>query len=572
MIVSPRARAVLSTLVLALAAAGCATAPHESITQDAITLNLVAINDFHGNLEPSKYTYTSAATGKTDTLRAGGIDTLSGALAAWRKEDKDLLFIGAGDLIGASPALSSMWADEPSIEAMNLMGLRVSSVGNHEFDQGRKELLRQQHGGCDSPRPNKACKLAPDFKGARFAYLAANVLDKATGKPFMPAYRIETVKGMKVGIVGVVLQDTASVAVGSAIAGLDFIGEAEAINRTLPQMRAEGAQVILALVHEGGRTDEAPDQPACKGLTGGVVDIVKQLDPSIRLVITGHSHQGYLCQVDGRVVTQADAAGHLLSRIALKVDPRSGAVRDIDVRNVVMDPSKFTADPQVAAYLARVKERSRAALARPLGKLGTPLVARKGNAAGESPLGNLVADAILAATRAQGVQIGFMNTGGIRKDLETAEGQVATFGNAQAVLPFGNTLVAMDLTGAQLRRLLEQQWDRPSASGSTILQVSQGFSYTWDEARPVGSRVVPGSLKLNGAPVEDGKTYRVVANNFLAEGGDNIPEFAKGTNRLDTQLVDLDALSGFIANNPGVGAPAAGMAPAVRINKAGSVN
>lgn len=571
MIASPRARAVLSTLVLALAAAGCATPGPAPSVRAPITLNLVAINDFHGNLEPSKYTFTNAA-GKSETLRAGGIEALSGALAAWRQEDKDLLFIGAGDLIGASPALSSMWADEPSIEAMNLLGLRMSSVGNHEFDQGRKELLRQQHGGCDSPRPNKACKLAPDFKGARFTYLAANVLDKATGKPFMPAYRIETVKGVKVGVVGVVLQDTASVAMSSAIAGLDFIGEAEAINRTLPQMRAEGAQVILALVHEGGRTDESPEQPNCKGLTGGVVDIVKQLDPAIRLVITGHSHQGYLCQVDGRVVTQADAAGHLLSRIALKVDPTSGAVADIDVRNVVMDPAKFTADPRIAAYLASVKERSRAALARPLGKLGTAVVARKANDAGEAPLGNLVADAIVAATRDQGVQIGFMNMGGIRKDLETADGQVTTFGNAQAVLPFGNTLVVMDLSGAQLRRLLEQQWDRPSASGATILQVSQGFAYTWDAARPVGSRVVPGSLKLNGAPVEDGKSYRVVANNFLAEGGDNIPEFAKGTNRVDTQLVDLDALSDFIAKNPGAGAPAAGMASTVRIDKVGARN
>lgn len=562
MIVSPRARAVLSTLVLALAAAGCATTPRAPVT-----LNLVAINDFHGNLEPSKYTYVNAATGKSETLRAGGIEALSGALAAWRQEDKDLLFIGAGDLIGASPALSSMWADEPSIEAMNLMGLQMSSVGNHEFDQGRKELLRQQNGGCDSPRPKKACKLAPEFKGARFTYLAANVLDKATGKPFMPAYRIETVKGIKVGVVGVVLQDTASVAVSSAIAGLDFIGEAEAINRTLPQMRADGAQVIVALVHEGGRTDESPQQPACKGLTGAVVDIVKQLDPAIRLVITGHSHQGYLCQVDGRVVTQADAAGHLLSRIALTVDPASGALANIDVKNVVMDPARFPADPKVAAYLASVKERSRAALARPLGKLGVATVARKGNEAGESPLGNLIADAIVAATRDQGVQIGFMNTGGIRKDLDTGEGMVATFGHAQAVLPFGNTLVVMDLTGAQLRRLLEQQWDRPAASGSTILQISQGLSYQWDEKRPVGSRLVPGSLKFNGVPVDDGKTYRVVANNFLAEGGDNLPEFAKGTNRVDTQLVDLDALSEFIAKHPGAGVPQAGMVSSTRIEK-----
>jgi 5'-nucleotidase len=563
MSVFPRARAGLSLLALALLAAGCTTAPRAPIT-----LNLVAINDFHGNLEPSKYTYTSAATGKSTTLRAGGVEALSGALAAWRKEDKELLFIGAGDLIGASPALSSMWADEPSIEAMNLLGLRLSSVGNHEFDQGRKELLRQQSGGCDSPRPNKACRLMPNYGGARFTYLAANVLDSSTGKPFMPGYRIEQVKGVKVGVAGAVLQGTASVAVASAIAGLDFIGEAEAINKTLPQMRAEGAKVFIALIHEGGRTDESPDQPGCKGLTGGVVDIVKKLDPAIRLVITGHSHQGYLCTVDGRIVTQADAAGHLLSRIALKVDPSSGAIADIDVQNVVMDPAKFPADPKVAAYLASVKERSRAALARPLGRLGTATVARKANEAGESPLGNLIADAVLAATRAQGAQIGFMNNGGIRKDLDTSDAALTTnFGHAQAVLPFGNTLVVMDLSGAQLRNLLEQQWQRPSASGATILQVSQGLSYTWDETRPAGQRLVPGSLKFMGKPVDDKQSYRVVANNFLAEGGDNFPEFAKGTNRVDTQIVDLDALSDYIAKNPGAGGAAANLAPTVRIDK-----
>jgi len=563
MTVFPRACARLSVLALALLAAGCTTAP-----RGPVTLNLVAINDFHGNLEPSKYTYTSAATGKTETLRAGGIEALSGALAQWRREDKDLLFIGAGDLIGASPALSSMWADEPSIEAMNLLGLRLSSVGNHEFDQGRKELLRQQAGGCDSPRPGKACRLNPNYGGARFTYLAANVLDSATGKPFMPAYRVEDVKGVKVGVVGAVLQGTASVAVASAIAGLDFIDEAEAINKALPAMRADGAKVFVALIHEGGKTDESPDQPGCKGLTGGVVDIVKKLDPAIRLVITGHSHQGYLCKVDGRVVTQADAAGHLLSRIALRVDPVSGAVADIDVRNIVMNPEQFPADPKMAAYLATVKERSRAALAKPLGKLGTASVARRANDAGESPLGNLIADAVLAATRAQGAQIGFMNNGGIRKDLETADAALTThFGHAQAVLPFGNTLVVMDLSGAQLRRLFEQQWQRPSASGATILQVSQGLTYAWDEQRPVGQRLVPGSLKFNGAAVEDNKTYRVVANNFLAEGGDNFPEFAKGANRVDTQIVDLDALSDYIAKNPGAGSAAAGLAPSKRIDK-----
>ncbi|HEX9171565.1 MAG TPA: bifunctional metallophosphatase/5'-nucleotidase [Telluria sp.] len=553
----PLAAAVAAACVLA----GCATAPPAPVV-----LNLVAFNDFHGNLEASRFNYTSAATGKAQA-RAGGVETLAAALQAWRKEDGDLLLVSAGDLVGASPALSSMWADEPAIEAMNMLGLRASALGNHEFDAGRVELLRQQNGGCNSPRPAKACKIAPQFGGAKFTYLAQNVTDSVTGKLLVPGFRIEDVKGVKVGLVGAVLKGTASVAVSTAIAGLSFGDEAEAINRAIPLMRAQGAKVFVALIHEGGETDEPFDKPGCSKLAGGVVDIVKRLDPAVRLVITGHSHTGYNCMVDGRVVTQAASAGHLLSRISMKVDPASGAVAAIDARNVLMTPGTYPADARMDAWLATVRERSRAALARPVATLGAPTIARRSNEAGESPLGNVIADAVLAATRDQGAQIGFMNTGGIRKDLDAGSDLVATFGQAQAVLPFGNTLVLMDLTGAQLRALLEQQWARPAASSDSVLQVSQGFSYRWDASQPKGGRVVPGSVRLNGVALDDARHYRVVANNFLAEGGDNFPEFAKGVNRVDSGLIDLDAVIAYLSKNAGTGAATAGMAPSARIEK-----
>ncbi|TFW32456.1 bifunctional metallophosphatase/5'-nucleotidase [Massilia horti] len=563
MIVPRPLRASIPALAVALALAGCA-----SVQQRApIDINLVALNDFHGNLEPSKYTYTDAVTGKKESLRAGGIDTLGGALAAWRREDKDLLLVAAGDLIGASPAVSSMWADEPTISALNMLGLSVSSLGNHEFDGGRKELLRQQHGGCDSPRPSKACQLAPNFGGAKFGYLAANVTDSATGKLLVPAYRIESVKGVKVGFVGAVLQGTPSVAVASAVAGLSFHDEAESINKVIPEMRKQGAQVFVVLIHEGGKTDESPDKVGCERLEGAIVPIVQKLDPAIRLIITGHSHQGYLCNVDGRVVTQAASFGHLLSRIKMTVDPATGGVQGIDVRNVVMKEGDFAPDTRLTEYVASVKERSQAALARPVARLGAAPILRHQNEAGESPLGDVVADAVVAATRAQGVQIGFMNGTGIRKDLEAGADLVASFGQAQAVLPFGNTLVVMDLTGAQLHRLIEQQWDRPAASDPIVLQVSNGFSYAWDSSKPAGSRVVPGSVKLNGVPLEDAQTYRIAVNNFLAEGGDHFAEFAKGTKRIETKIYDLDALIDYLAKNPGVGAPNASLAPSVRIQK-----
>jgi 5'-nucleotidase len=572
MIVSRPLRTSFSVFALGLALAGCATSPRGPMPAGPaaggpIDIHLVALNDFHGNLEASKYTYASAATGEKQTLQAGGIDTLGAALQAWRREDKDLLFVAAGDLVGASPALSSMWADEPSIEAMNLLGLSASSLGNHEFDAGRKELLRQQNGGCDSPRAAKACKLSPDFSGARYTYLAANVIDSATGQPLVPAYRIVDVKGVKVGLVGAVLKDTASVAVSTAIAGLTFLDEAESINKAIPQMRAQGAQVFVVLIHEGGHTDEAPEKPGCANLKGEIVDIVKHVDPAVRLVITGHSHRGYLCQVDGRVVTQADAAGHLLSRITMKVDRASGAVADIDVKNVVMKPGEYPADPKLSGYLALVKERGAAVLARPVARLGAPMIARRENEAGESPLGDVITDAVVAATGDKGVQVGFMNPGGVRRDLEAGADLTASFGQAQAVLPFGNTLVVMDLTGAQLRRVLEQQWERPGGSGY-MLQVSSRLSYQWDSTQPVGSRVVPGSVKLDGVAIDDAKAYRVVANNFLAEGGDNFPEFAKGANKVDTQIRDLDALIDYLGKHEGTGGQSTSLAPkAPRIQK-----
>lgn len=546
-------RPIVASLVLALGLAGCASAP----PRNTIDINLVALNDFHGNLEPSTFTFTPPGGAAPVTLQAGGAAAMSGALAAWRREDPHLLFVAAGDLVGASPALSSMWADEPAIEAMNMLGLAASSLGNHEFDAGSAELLRQQHGGCVSPRPAKACQLAPTFGGATFQYLGANVVVTKTGQTLVPATSIVDVKGVKIGLIGAVLKDTASVALASSIAGLTFQDEAEAINGTIAGLRAAGATVFVVLIHEGGHTNEPFHQVDCSQLKGPIVGIVDKLDPAIRVVVSGHSHTGYQCKVGGRLVTQADMGGHLLTRITMAVDARTHVLANVTVKNEVINPDAYPAAPAMAAFLAKVRARSAAVLARPVATLGLPVIVRKGNDAGESPLGDLIADAIVAASAGQGAQVGFMNGGGIRKDLESGPGLVASFGNVQAVLPFGNTLVAFDLTGAQLTALLEQQWDHPASGFDSVLQVSSGFSYRWDKTLPVGHRVIPGSIKINGVAVEDGKTYRVVANNFLAEGGDNFTTFAKGTRRVATDIGDLDALLAYLAHHAQAGAPAA---------------
>jgi len=555
-------RTLAAGAALAFMLAGCAGPASQ--TSAPVEINLVAINDFHGNLEANRYVLKHGKDDPGTEMKAGGIATLGGALAAWRREDKDLLFVAAGDLVGASPALSSMWADEPSIEAMNRLGLVASSLGNHEFDPGPVELLRQQNGGCDSPRPTKACQLDPGFKGAQFTYLGANVIDKRSGKTLVAPWRIVEVKGVKVGLVGALLHDLASVTVASSIRDLRVQDEADSINESVAAMRAAGAKVFVVLIHEGGHTDEAFDKTDCAELKGPIVDITKKLDPAIRLIISGHSHTGYLCKVDGRTVTQADAMGHLLSRIRMTVDPSSGRVENIDVRNVVMDPAAFTPDARLADYLTGVRARSDAVLAQPVGKIAMPTLPRKENEAGESALGDLIADAAVAATRDHGALIGFMNPGGIRRDLDSGAGGVVSFGQAQAVLPFGNTLVLQDLTGAQLRAVLEQQWDRPG-DGKYMLQVSQGLRYQWDSTRPKGARLVPGSVTVNGAPLSDTKVYRVVANNFLADGGDNFPALGKGANKVDTGLRDLDALIAYMKQHPEIGA--ASLAAPARIQK-----
>lgn len=559
-----RARLALLSLGAALLLSGCAS-PLLSPTAPApaagpLTLNLVALNDFHGNIEPSKYTYTPPGATGPRTIQAGGIDVLKGALDAFRKEDPDLLFVAAGDLVGASPAASAMFADEPSIEALNRMGLVASSLGNHEFDPGPQELLRQQHGGCVSPRPTKACQFAPDFKGAGFSYLAANVVDARTGQTIVPGWRIVDVKGVKVGLIGAVLHDLASVTVAASIKDLDVRDEAAAINAVLPAMRALGAQVFVVLIHEGGFADQPFDQAGCDTLHGPIVAITKRLDPAIRLVISGHSHTGYLCNVGDKVVTQADAYGHLLSRIRLTLDPATKAVQHIDVRNVVMDPAAFAPDAGLSAYLAEVRDKSRAVLGQPVARVAAG-VSRDDNPAGESVLGDAIADAAVAATRDQGVQIGFMNPGGIRRDLEAGADGVVTFGQVQAILPFGNTLIAMDLTGAQLRRVLEEQWDRPASSGPSILAVSSGLAYDWDSTLPVGRRVT--NVRVDGKPLAADRTYRVVVNNFLAGGGDSFPTLAQGTRRVDTGRRDLDTLIAWLKGHPETGAAA----PQPRIRK-----
>jgi len=385
----------LSLLLAALLLAGCekATAPVE--------VNVAAINDFHGNLLSNPFSYQDAAAeGGVVKLKAGGIGALSGLVAQLRQQDPELLLIGAGDMIGGSPPISSMWADEPTLDALDLIGLKFTAVGNHELDQGKTELLRQIAGGCESTRPDKACQFDKAYKGTSFPYISANLMDRQTGKPVFQAYRIEQAHGAKIAFVGATLKDVAAYVSAKSMDGLYTVDEADAINALLPELKEQKVDAIVVVIHQGGETPERFDQPDCKQLGGDVVDVVKRLDPLIKVVVSAHTHQGYLCRVGDKLVTQGASFGRLMTHLTLTIDTRKHQLLDVKAENLVVDPQRYSATPEIAALQKEVETRSQAQLGQPLARLGARQVDRKTNASGESAMGDLIADAQLAATRA----------------------------------------------------------------------------------------------------------------------------------------------------------------------------
>ncbi len=525
-----------------------------------VDIQLVAINDLHGHLEAESKNFRGVDDASAQKRQVGGVATIGGALRAWRAEDPQLLLVGGGDLIGATPPLSAIWADEPTIVALNQLKLRVSAVGNHEFDQGSAEFLRYRDGGCQSVRPDKACKFEPRFAGAKFPYLAANVIDKTTGQPFLLPYRVEEVQGLKIGFIGTVLKETPGIVMASGVAGLEFIDEAAAINRWVPALKAQGVSAIVVLMHQGGSTPEPFDKPECSQLSGPIVDIVTRLDPAIRLVITGHTHQAYTCLVDGRTVTQGGSYGDMLTRITLRIDPRMATLAEktthVQARNVLMDTRQFKPDPALADFVQQLKTRSDLILAQPIARLAIPRIERQSNAFGESPLGNVVADAMLASTRVYGAQLAVANQGGLRADLDSGP-TGANYAQLAITTPFGNSLILLTLSGTQLVALLEQQnWrEQDRTAGRSLLQISDGLRYRWDGRRPKGQRIVPGSLTLDGAVIDPKKAYRLTVSSFMSQGGDGFGVLNQGADRVDTGIVDLDALRQHLIDSERAGTP-----------------
>ena len=532
-------RSAIAWACLAISAGSLAAEPPAPVQ-----INVVAINDLHGYLEPNPQDY-AGAQGAT-RLTYGGIATLGAMLDELRTQDPDLLFIGAGDLIGGSPAISALWADEPVLEALNAMGMIVSASGNHELDAGKAEFLRQIHGGCESTRPEKACTFRGDYPGSGFPYIASNLIDTTTGERLLPAYHIEQVKGVKIAFVGAVPRNMEKVVSASAFAGLKATDEAQAINDVIPELKAKGVNAIIAVMHQGGDTVEPFDTQDCSQLSGAVVDVAKRLDPAVDAVISGHSHASYQCKVGDLSITQAGKYGHFLTQLKLQVTPGTHHVTNITARNIPADPQNYLPNAKLTSLLEEVRQRSGEKLLEPIGRISTEELDRKENASGETTLVNLVTDAQLAMTQAFQTQVAFLNLGGLRSDLIQPADSDLTYEQLFAVQPFNNPLVVQELTGKQITELLNLQWNRGSFNP---LQVSKGFHYEWDGSRPVGSRVVEGSVRLHGKPVEPLTHYRVVSNLFLADGGGGLATFKEGRRRQDTGISDLEALVAYVRQN-----------------------
>jgi 5'-nucleotidase len=512
----------------------------------------------------------------------------------------------AGDGIGAAPLVSQLFLNEPSIVSMNLMGVDFASVGNHEFDKGRDELLRMQQGGC----PTGGCTAAPyaveddetvsstdEFPGATFQYLSANVVDTVTGKTLFPAYGIKKVEAsngrkVKIGIIGEVLKDTPTIVTPSGVAGLDFQSEIEAANRAVKDLKRRGVNTIVLVIHQGGAQTLSPAVVApnsCQGnLAGSPIETISAgLDPAIGVVVSGHTHQEYRCTLTQggttRLVTSASSFGRVFTDISLSVNTRTGSLVTAAATNSIVEnalnptkdpvsgnankriPDPAKEDPIVKSVVDQYVTAAAPLANRVIGKITGDLTRTDTAGTGETTLGDVVADAQLEATKGAavgGAQVAFMNAGGVRGDLLAAfqaGGEAAgevTYGEAFTVQPFGNSLVTKTMTGTQIRTLLEQQF--VGCGGQTvkrILQISAGLNYQQNATAAACADHI-GIIKVAGVVLNPTDSVRVTMNNFLATGGDGFTTFNGGTNALGGAQ-DIDAFTDYLASN------ASGIAPPV---------
>ncbi len=549
---------IVAATGLAFTAGTASAHPKPPKPPQTVPVRLVSINDFHGNLEPPTGSGGAIVDESGVSVPAGGAAYLATHLKSL--VNRDSVVVAAGDLIGASPLISAAYHDEPTVELLGKLGLKVSSVGNHEFDEGISELKRIQNGGC---HPVDGCSPAGRWRGAKYEYLAANVLKENNDHYVLPPVAVKVVNGVKVGFIGLVTQTTPSIVTASGIAGLKFTEEVEAGNRAARLLRLAGVKAIVAMVHEGDQIAPNQSPDACPVTPGAGTRIAQGLSADVDLVVMGHSHQAYICKTQDpagqdRFYTQGSSFGRVLTTVDFKVDKKTGEVvrSSVAADNHVVTRD-VTPDPEITQFVQTWKDRVATVANKAIGSI-TADIGRAAGPSGETALGDLIADAQLEGTRTGGnAEIALMNPGGVRADLTYAqsgsEGNgVVTYGEAFTVQPFNNLMQVVTLTGARLDALLEQQWQNGGAL-VRILQPSASLTYSMNLSQPIGSRI--SDIKINGTPVTDAQEIRVAANNFLVGGGDGFTVFREGTGLWSGPL-DIDAFVAYFGAHSPIAPPA----------------
>lgn len=573
-------RHIAAPALLSLFLAACATpgprptGPLASGPVPTVSVGIIAINDFHGALEPPRASVTTQLRGADGTSRqvavpAGGSAWLASAVRQLQAAHPYHLTVSAGDLTSASQFASSIHMDEPAVGVANRLGLDFNAVGNHEFDRGWKELQRLQKGGCEKLTDMVPCRVEP-FPGAKFTYLAANVTGP-DGRTIFPATALRsfgTGRGaVKVGLVGLTLKGTAQLVSPDRTAGVTFGDEAAAINRGTAELKAAGADAVVVLIHQGEKTAGVQDPDTCDKSYGDLGGILDALDPRVDLVVSGHTHWAYVCQwprpAGGTLLTtSAGVYGKLVTDITLVIDPAAHRVIASAAHNVIVQSEPYTGAggpvalvpelprfqpaADVSAFVGRYVAAAREFSDRVVGHLAGPAVKGEGaESARGGVLGHLIADAQLAATRGAGAQLALMNPFGLRASIVPKAGGAVTYGDVFQAEPFGNRLVTTSLTGAELKAVIEEGLD--DSGPKQWLSPSAGFVYRWDMNRPAGDRVT--TMTLDGKPIDPAATYRVTALNFLTQGGDGFTGFTAGRDQVIGKT-DVDSLADWLAAVP----------------------
>ncbi|RZF50829.1 bifunctional metallophosphatase/5'-nucleotidase [Acinetobacter halotolerans] len=545
------------------------------------SINVLAFNDFHGNLEPPKRFIEADDPhdhSKTVQIPVGGVSYFADAIKKLRAQYPNNAVVSAGDLISASPLISSLFLDEPTIEVMNDIQIDFNAVGNHEFDRGTDELRRLQNGGCQQYTSTKPCQINPNFTGAKFNFLAANVSMKADpNKTLFPAYKVKTYGGIPVAFVGLTLEATPSIVSAAGITDVNFHDEADTVNALIPELKKQGIEAIVVVVHEGVAPSTKFNKKTCDGLSGPLIDVLERLDPAVDVVVSGHTHQSYICDYATQnpqkpfLLTSAGQYGTAITNIQLELDGKTGDVIKKDATQVPVQSEsytsgtttvsltdlyqKFSKTPSIEAILDKYRPAVATISGRVVGSAST-VIDRNRTESGETALGNLIADAQQAAALVasnQGSDFTLMNAGGVRADLLINSSNQITFGDVFSVQPFGNSLVTLSLTGKQIRELLEQQWSGANAATTRILQPSKEFSYSYKQDATVSPRA--SNIMIAGQALVDTQVYRVTVNSFIADGGDNFTVLKQGKNPIGGGQ-DIDVLEKYVTQNSPLNAPA----------------